>query len=119
MWLIQGWTLAADPANEIFRVLVPQLQIASVVMYKARNETFSNNNIKYREMKRFKFIFSLITFSCLLNVISAQVNVQGNISFSTTWTKTLSPYNVVGDVQVPAAVTLTIEPGVELSLIHI
>jgi hypothetical protein len=77
-----------------------------------KNETFEINNIN--NMKKFKLIFGFIVFSCMTSVISAEVNVQGSISFSTTWTKALSPYNVVGDVQVPTGVTLTIEPGVEV-----
>lgn len=46
--------------------------------------------------------------------VSAQVQISGNIAFNTTWTKALSPYKVVGDVQIPAGVKLTIEPGVEV-----
>jgi|GEM_PF-2903717 len=65
-------------------------------------------------MRKFTTLFGILAFSCLLNVISAQVNVQGSISFNTRWTKALSPYNLVGDVQVPVGVTLTIEPGVEV-----
>ncbi|QZK91308.1 DUF1573 domain-containing protein [Flavobacterium sp. CHNK8] len=61
-----------------------------------------------------KTILSTIILFSLINVASAQVNVQGNISFSTTWTKALSPYKIIGDVQVPSGVTLTIEPGVEI-----
>ncbi len=40
--------------------------------------------------------------------------VSGQIPFNTTWEKSLSPYLLTGDVQVPSDVTLTIEPGVEV-----
>jgi hypothetical protein len=55
---------------------------------------------------------------CLLFILHsfnfAQVEVSGQIQFDATWTKDLSPYLIVGDVQVPAGLTLTIEPGVEV-----
>ena len=67
-------------------------------------------------MKALKIIqiicyFLLISFT---SYISAQTEVSGMIPFSTTWRADLSPYSVVGDVQVPAGVILTIEPGVEI-----
>lgn len=42
----------------------------------------------------------------------AQTNVSGNITQNTTWTKAGSPYVLTGNVGVPLAYTLTIEPGV-------
>lgn len=44
----------------------------------------------------------------------AQTNVSGAFFSNTNWTKAGSPYNVTGDVQVPAGVTLSIEPGVQI-----
>src|SRR3954468_7910830 len=41
-----------------------------------------------------------------------QTYVSGNIKGNTTWTKANSPYILTGVVGVPAAYTLTIEPGV-------
>ncbi|MEP4669967.1 MAG: hypothetical protein ABJZ91_14170, partial [Cyclobacteriaceae bacterium] len=43
------------------------------------------------------------------------VDVSGNLIDDDTWTKANSPYNIVGDVGVPAGLTLTIEPGVEIN----
>ncbi|NQU84228.1 MAG: right-handed parallel beta-helix repeat-containing protein, partial [Mariniphaga sp.] len=43
-------------------------------------------------------------------VLLAQTNVQGDVSG--TWTVGNSPYSVIGDVNVPIGLTLTIEPGV-------
>ena len=42
----------------------------------------------------------------------AAQTVAGAISSDTTWTKANSPYTVIGNIQVNADVTLTIEPGV-------
>ena len=42
----------------------------------------------------------------------SQTYVSGNIKTNTTWTKANSPYILTGPVGVPAAYTLTIEPGV-------
>ncbi|MBW4891704.1 IPT/TIG domain-containing protein [Mucilaginibacter sp. HMF5004] len=54
------------------------------------------------------FFIILITSS----VTMAQTNVSGNITSNTIWTKAGSPYILTGNVGVPAAYTLTIEPGV-------
>ena len=43
---------------------------------------------------------------------SAAQTVAGAISSDTTWTRAGSPYTVIGNIQVNADVTLTIEPGV-------
>lgn len=45
----------------------------------------------------------------------ALTDVSGAISGITTWTKANSPYNVIGDITVPAAATLRIEPGVVMN----
>ncbi len=60
-------------------------------------------------MKRFTIL--LLLFLCQ-GFLLGQTNVSGIISSNTTWTLAGSPYIVVGDVQVPAGVTLTVEPGV-------
>ena len=49
-----------------------------------------------------------------MGVTDAGTGVCGIISKDTVWRKVNSPYYVLCDVQVPAAVTLTIEPGVEI-----
>jgi len=46
----------------------------------------------------------------MATVASAQVNVSGNITTSTTWTAN-NVYNLVGQVYVTNGATLTIEPG--------
>ncbi|MDP1727371.1 MAG: PKD domain-containing protein [Bacteroidota bacterium] len=57
-----------------------------------------------------------IIFSILLMLGAqlgiAQTNVSGAYFTNTNWTAAGSPYNVIGDVQIPAGVTLTIAPGV-------
>ncbi|MDD3489158.1 MAG: hypothetical protein PHR62_04645 [Paludibacter sp.] len=57
-----------------------------------------------------------LLFFFLLSAIftNAQTNVSGAFFSNTNWTKAGSPYNVTGDVQVPAGVTLSIEPGVQI-----
>jgi parallel beta-helix repeat protein len=45
--------------------------------------------------------------------LQAQTNVQGNVSG--IWLETASPYQVIGEISVPAGQTLTIEPGVVVS----
>lgn len=58
-----------------------------------------------------------LLFFFLLSAIftNAQTNVSGAFFSNTNWTKAGSPYNVTGDVQVPAGVTLSIEPGVQIT----
>ncbi|MEP2608488.1 MAG: LamG-like jellyroll fold domain-containing protein [Cyclobacteriaceae bacterium] len=43
------------------------------------------------------------------------IDVSGNLIDNDTWTLANSPYNIVGDVGVPAGLTLTIEAGVEIN----
>jgi len=59
-------------------------------------------------------IFLFLLFAAYVPAASAQTEVSGPIPFSTTWTSDLSPYLVVGDVQIPEGVSLTIDPGVEV-----
>ncbi len=44
----------------------------------------------------------------------AQTNISANITSSTTWTKAMSPINLVGQIYVENAATLTIEKGVRV-----
>jgi len=57
-------------------------------------------------------LFIILIFSGIASW--AQTYVSGGIYVNTTWTKTGSPYIVVGDVAVFETYTLTIEPGVEV-----
>ncbi len=57
----------------------------------------------------FIFLLAFIAFRSI-----ASVNVSGGIFTNTTWTEANSPYIIVGDVAVDSAVTLTIEPGVQV-----
>lgn len=57
----------------------------------------------------------LIFFLFLAAVAIAQTNVSGAYFSNTNWSKAGSPYYVTGDVQVPAGVTLSIEPGVQIN----
>ncbi len=71
-------------------------------------------------MKCFGFIFGMagIVFG-MFTVLSAKADttyVSGVIETNTTWTKSGSPYVVVGDVYVDSLVTLEIEAGVEVRL---
>jgi hypothetical protein len=47
-------------------------------------------------------------------LVQAQTYVSGNINKNTTWTKAGSPYILTGDVGIPSAYTLTVEPGVSI-----
>jgi len=63
---------------------------------------------------RFVCIFLFILFAAYVPTALAQTEVSGPIPFNTTWTSDLSPYLVIGDVQIPEGVSLTIDPGVEV-----
>jgi len=70
-------------------------------------------------MIKFKSISSILLTVVVILLLSTKlsyslVEVSGQIPFSTVWQKLLSPYLLTGDIQVPAGVTLTIEPGVEV-----
>lgn len=57
------------------------------------------------------------TISILLVITSgfSQTSVIGAYFSNTTWNISGSPYNVVGDVQIPSGITLTIAPGVQVN----
>ena len=57
-------------------------------------------------------VFSLILLLAMANNGTADTPVSGIIDSDTTWTLADSPYIVIGDVQIPNGVTLTIEAGV-------
>jgi hypothetical protein len=47
--------------------------------------------------------------------VTAQTNVSGPYFTNTTWSLSGSPYNLIGDVQIPNGVSLTIESGVQIN----
>lgn len=55
---------------------------------------------------------ALIAILCLGVLALAATNVSG--SHTGTWTLSLSPYNIIGDVTIPVGGNLTIEPGVQI-----
>ena len=61
-------------------------------------------------MKHFYTLLILIATSTMM---FAQTEVTGNQSG--TWTADNSPYNVIGEITIPAGELLTIEPGVEVN----
>ena len=65
-------------------------------------------------MKISKKLVCLITLLLSFSITFSQTELSGIIPISTTWTASLSPYSIVGDVQIPDGVVLTIEPGVEI-----
>lgn len=72
------------------------------------------------EEQRTALILLLVLFSLLVSIpeivtVKASTDVTGIISSDTTWTKANSPYTLTGNVIVDEGVTLTIEPGVNVS----
>jgi hypothetical protein len=72
---------------------------------------------------RFKatFLLTLLVFGLIYVGIFPFETVQATdaptrIEANTTWTKTSSPYNLIGNMLVANGVTLTIEPGVTVNL---
>ena len=64
-------------------------------------------------MKTLLFNIALVLFT-VSNVLS-QTNVSGPYFTNTTWGISGSPYNVIGDVQIPAGVILSIDPGCQIN----
>jgi hypothetical protein len=56
----------------------------------------------------FILLFTIFNFGFALS----QTNVSGAYFSNETWTQAQSPYQIIGDVQIPIGYTLTIEPGV-------
>jgi hypothetical protein len=62
------------------------------------------------------FILSLLTLLLMKGFTSySQTNVSGPFFTNTTWGINGSPYNVTGDVQIPAGVSLSIDPGCQIN----
>ncbi len=47
--------------------------------------------------------------------VFSQTNVAGAYFTNTNWSISGSPYNLIGDVQIPNGITLTIDPGVHIN----
>ena len=62
---------------------------------------------------KMKYFYSLLIFIAASTILFAQTDVEGNQSG--TWTANNSPYNVTGEITIPAGELLTIEPGVEIN----
>lgn len=62
-----------------------------------------------------KKTFFIIAFLLIENYVFSQTNVSGPYFTNTTWNISDSPYNIVGDVQIPTGVTLTISSGVQIN----
>ncbi len=56
----------------------------------------------------------LLLSVCCFQQVFAQTNVSGILPGNTTWQLENSPFRLVGNVQIPAGVTLVIEPGVKV-----
>lgn len=67
-------------------------------------------------MKRFGLVCSVVLLLGTMYATTAQAAtpVSGVITTDATWTKALSPYEVVGNLGVDTGATLTIEPGVKV-----
>ena len=61
-------------------------------------------------------IFGIIGCFTLIKQADARTEVGGIIDSNATWTLSNSPYEVIDTVQIPAGVTLTIEPGVTVAM---
>ncbi|WP_243349281.1 right-handed parallel beta-helix repeat-containing protein [Parabacteroides sp. FAFU027] len=65
-------------------------------------------------MKHLRGLITQLLFFITIGTF-AQTNVCGAYFTNTSWTLSGSPYNITGDVQVPANITLSIEPGVVIN----
>ncbi|MDP4270538.1 MAG: right-handed parallel beta-helix repeat-containing protein [Bacteroidota bacterium] len=65
-------------------------------------------------MKHLRGLITQLLFFITIGTF-AQTNVSGAYFTNTSWTLSGSPYNITGDVQVPANITLSIEPGVVIN----
>jgi hypothetical protein len=62
-------------------------------------------------MKSFKMILLFVALGAI-TLTSQAINVSGSVTG--IWTAANNPYNVIGEINVPANQTLTIEPGVQV-----
>lgn len=56
-------------------------------------------------------LFLLLILSVYVNLAFTQTNVTGIISSNAIWSPSGSPYKIIGNTQINAGVTLTIQPG--------
>lgn len=63
-----------------------------------------------------KFVYCLIIFTLFTGAVLSTQTYATQVSGdqSGTWTLAGSPYELIGDVRVPPALTLTVEPGVQV-----
>jgi len=66
-------------------------------------------------MNSLRIIIVNVLFVLATSFSFAQTNVSGAYFANTNWSLSGSPYNVTGDVQIPAGVTFSIEPGVQIN----
>jgi len=61
----------------------------------------------YKSLMVMLIVFSFSTINC-------QTTINGGYVYSSKWTKSGSPYNIYGDLEIPYGERLTIEPGVQV-----
>ncbi len=66
-------------------------------------------------MKKITILNLVIILLLISSKAMSQTSVSGPYFSNTIWNATGSPYNLIGDVQIPNGVSLTIEPGVEIN----
>lgn len=69
-------------------------------------------NLNHATIKIIMRNLVLILFTAWLGVVSAQTNISGLISASTTWTSAGNPYIITGNTVLAQTATLSIQPGV-------
>ena len=81
-----------------------------MIYLSQENPNLLRTKLKLRNMNKF---FTFLLLMVISSSISAQTNVSGNQSG--TWIYENSPYNVTGNITVPAGEILTIEAGAEVN----
>ncbi|MFI5253086.1 MAG: hypothetical protein ACHQQQ_11725, partial [Bacteroidota bacterium] len=61
-----------------------------------------------------KFAYALLLILILTTFVYSQTTVSTDITTSTTWYKSSSPYNVINNIAVAAGAVLSIQPGVRV-----